>query len=79
MFLIERWHHNPSCTVLFVTHSIPEAIFLSDRVIVLSARPGRVIDDVQIEFLRPRELDLKETPEFGRIVRHIRGLLYEEV
>lgn len=66
-------------TVLFVTHSIPEAIFLSDRVIVLSARPGRVIDDVQIEFLRPRELDLKETPEFGRIVRHIRGLLYEEV
>lgn len=66
-------------TVLFVTHSIPEAIFLSDRVIVLSARPGRVIDDVQIEFLRPRELDLKETSEFGRIVRHIRGLLYEEV
>lgn len=65
-------------TVVFVTHSIPEAIFLSDRVIVLSARPGRVIDDLTIAMPRPRPLDIKETPQFGKLVQHIRGLLYKE-
>jgi NitT/TauT family transport system ATP-binding protein len=65
-------------TVVFVTHSIPEAIFLSDRVIVLSARPGRVIEDVRIDMARPRPLDIKETPQFGKLVQHIRGLLSPE-
>lgn len=62
-------------TVLFVTHSISEAIFLSDRVIVLSARPGRLVDDLRIALPRPRRLDMKETPEFGKVVRRIRALL----
>jgi len=51
-------------TVIFVTHQIDEAIFLSDRVIVMSARPGRIIDDIAIDFPRPRNLDVKRTPEF---------------
>jgi NitT/TauT family transport system ATP-binding protein len=51
-------------TVLFITHQIDEAIFLSDRVIVMSARPGRILADIQIELPRPRELDLKRTAEF---------------
>ena len=52
-------------TVIFVTHQIDEAIFLSDRVIVMSARPGRIIDDIAIDFSRPRSLDVKRTPEFA--------------
>ena len=62
-------------TVLFVTHSIPEAVFLSDRVIVLSSRPGRIREVVEIELARPREIGIEEQPQFGRLVNHIRGLL----
>jgi NitT/TauT family transport system ATP-binding protein len=51
-------------TVLFVTHQIGEAIYLSDRVIVMSGRPGRIVKDIHIDFPRPRPLDLKRTPEF---------------
>src|SRR5882762_11920117 len=62
-------------TVLFVTHSIAEAVFLSDRVIVLSARPGRIREVVNIDLARPREIGIEEEPQFGRLVNHIRGLL----
>lgn len=51
-------------TVLFVTHQIDEAIFLSDRVIVMAARPGRVIADIPIELARPRQLEVKRTSAF---------------
>jgi NitT/TauT family transport system ATP-binding protein len=62
-------------TMIFVTHDIPEAVYLADRVIVLGSRPGRVHADVAIDFPRPRELDLKRTAEFQAHVEEISGLL----
>jgi len=66
-------------TVLFVTHQIDEAIFLSDRVIVMSARPGRIILDSRIDLPRPRSLEIKETPEFLGLQKKIWSLLEHEV
>src|SRR6266850_1599205 len=60
-------------TVLFITHSIPEAVFLGDRVLVMTPRPGRLMDDLRVSLPRPRSLDVMNTPEFGRHVHHIRG------
>jgi NitT/TauT family transport system ATP-binding protein len=61
-------------TVLFITHSIPEAVFLGDRVLVMTPRPGRLMDDVRVDIPRPRSLDVMNTPAFGRYVHHIRSL-----
>lgn len=63
-------------TVLFVTHSIAEAVFLADRVVTMTARPGRVAEVVNIDLPRPRDLALMNTPDFGRYVSHIRALLH---
>ena len=65
-------------TVLFITHSIPEAVFMSDRVIVLSGRPGRIVDDILIDLPRPRTLELMSDPEFGRLSTHLRRVLNVE-
>jgi NitT/TauT family transport system ATP-binding protein len=62
-------------TVLFVTHSIPESVFLSDRVVVFSSRPGRIREVVPIDLPRPREIGIETDARFGRLVTHIRGLL----
>lgn len=66
-------------TVLFVTHQIDEAVYLSDRVIVLSARPGTVREIVPVELPRPRELGIKRTPAFLEVVDHIWRLIEDEV
>ena len=72
--LLRIWseHHK---TVLFVTHSISEAIFLSDRVVALTPRPGKIADTVSVNLPRPRRLETIQTPEFGRLAKHIRSLL----
>ncbi len=60
-------------TVLFITHSIPEAVFLGDRVLVMTPRPGRIMDARRVEIPRPRSLDLMSAPEFGEHVRYLRA------
>jgi NitT/TauT family transport system ATP-binding protein len=62
-------------TVLFVTHGIDEAIFLGDRVIVMSARPGRILADVRIELERPRTLEIRGDARFAAYAAQLRRLL----
>ena len=66
-------------TVLFVTHQIDEAVFLSDRVLVFVRRPGRLRENVSINLTRPRTLAMKRTPEFVRYVDHIWRLIEDDV
>ena len=75
--LLDVWGHTRS-TVLFVTHSIQEAIFLADRVIVMSPRPGRVARVAAIPFPRPRNLELRYEPEFAALAGELRSLLQIE-
>jgi NitT/TauT family transport system ATP-binding protein len=61
-------------TVVFVTHSIPEAVYLSDRVVVMSRRPGRLVASIQVE-LGPRHEDIREAPEFFKKITEVREAL----
>jgi len=61
-------------TVLFITHSISEAVFLADRVIVMSARPGKIEQILKIDIPRPRRLAVRETAEFGKYTKEIRAI-----
>jgi len=62
-------------TVAFITHSIPEAAFLGDRVVVMSPRPGHIVDVVRVDLERPRDLDMLGSDVFGSHTRKIRHLL----
>lgn len=73
--LLRIW--DGSRTVVFVTHSIPEAVLLSDRVVVMSARPGTILADVAIELERPRSGHMRESAEFARYEAELRGYIEE--
>lgn len=64
-------------TALLVTHSIAEAAFMSDRILVMSPRPGRIKGEVSVSLPRPRNLSLMKSPEFFQTVNEIRDLLFE--
>jgi len=63
---------------VLVTHSINEAVFLADRIVLLSPRPGRIRSITRVPFPRPRELDLETQPEFQDIARELRHELDED-
>ena len=69
--LLKLWAKTDK-TVVFVTHSIPEAVFLSTKIVVMSPRPGRVHDVIQSTLPRKRTLDIRETPEFLKIAHRVR-------
>ncbi len=80
--LLELWSRTNK-TICFVTHSIPEAVYLSTRIIVMSPRPGRVTDVIESTLPRQRPLDIRETPEFLAIAARVRdglraGHFYED-
>ncbi len=62
----------PGKTVIMVTHSISEALFLADRVLVLTARPGKVKLDLKVDLPRPRDDEMRYTPHFGRLARRLK-------
>ena len=72
--LVRIWSQSRK-TVFFITHSIAEAIFLSDRVIAMTARPGTIADVIFIDLPRPRDLSVINTERFGRYAAHLRSLL----
>ena len=76
--LLRIWERGQK-TVLFVTHQIDEAVFLSDRVLVFARRPGRVQDEIKIALPRPRKLEIKRTAEFVALVDRIWRMIEDDV
>ena len=72
--LLRSWS-NAKITVIFVTHSVAEAVFLSDRVVVLSKRPGRIVKEAKVNFPRPRVANLRSLKDFTDLVADLRGHL----
>ena len=72
--LLKVWDETAS-TILFVTHDVEEAIYLADRVFIMSAHPGTIVEDVQVPFDRPRNLDLKQRNEFHELQSYVLGRL----
>jgi NitT/TauT family transport system ATP-binding protein len=77
MELMRVWSEERK-TVIFITHSIPEAVLLGDRVVVMSPRPGRISQVVDVDIQRPRNLKTMGTPRFGELCDHIRSIFGAE-
>ncbi len=75
MEVMRIWREQPK-TILFVTHSIPEAVLLADRVVVMSARPGRIAEIIEVRLPRPRGFDMEAQPEFQAATHRIRELIF---
>ena len=76
--LLQIWDRDRK-TVLFITHDIEEAVYLADRVIVFTARPGRIKEDIRIDLPRPRAIDIKKSGDYQRYRNQVWDLLREEV
>ncbi|MFW5823587.1 MAG: ABC transporter ATP-binding protein [Marinobacter sp.] len=74
--LLEIWEENPK-TVLFITHSIAEAVLLADRVLVMSRRPGTMLDVIEVDLPRPRSAGTISEPRFGQLTERLRKHIYE--
>ena len=74
--LLRLWEKTQK-TVVFVTHSIPEAVFLSTKIVVMSARPGKIIDVIETNFPKDRNLDIRESKEFLKVSQIVREGLKE--
>ncbi len=74
--LLHLWEKTQK-TVVFVTHSIPEAVFLSSKIVVMSARPGKIINVIDTNFPKDRTFDIRETPEFLEVSQLVREGLKE--
>jgi NitT/TauT family transport system ATP-binding protein len=72
---LQRLWNDARMTVLFITHSVAEAVFLSDRVVVMTPRPGQIDQTIDIDLPRPRTLAMRESPEFNKYNRQILDLL----
>lgn len=68
---LQRLFQLKQFAAMFITHSISEAVYLSSRVLVMSRRPGRIVDDIELPWSYPRSPELRYEPEFGRIAGHI--------
>ncbi len=77
--LLRIWSAIPDMTVIFVTHSISEAVYLSSRVVVLSARPGRIGEVIDIDLPRPRGSETRDLDEFFHLMNRVRHALHEGV
>ena len=74
MELLRIWRESKK-TVFFVTHSIPEAVLLADRVIVLTERPGKIAKIIDVDLPRPRKIDMISTDRFGEFEKKVRELM----
>lgn len=75
--LLDIWSRTKT-TIVFVTHSIPEAVFLSTRVVVMSARPGRITQIIPIDLPQPRNFDTRESPRYYELITRVREALRGE-
>jgi NitT/TauT family transport system ATP-binding protein len=73
---LQRIHHETGKTIVLITHSIPEAVFLADRVVVMSERPGSIAATYDVTLPRPRNLDMMAHPTFVDLTQRIRGHFY---
>jgi len=72
--LLQIWDET-ACTILFVTHDVEEAVYLADRIFIMSSHPGTIVEDVHVPFDRPRALELKEKSEFHELQHYVLGRL----
>ncbi|HVK53868.1 MAG TPA: ABC transporter ATP-binding protein, partial [Burkholderiales bacterium] len=75
--LLKVWERIKT-TIVFITHDIDEALFLADRILVMSPRPGRLIDEISLDFARPRNADLVTSTRFTQLKRHCLSLLHPD-